>query len=59
LIASDDKRHGYVTLTVTADTISGTMTAITKGSGTPVPSVDTFKYPTAAVTLAGGATVSL
>jgi hypothetical protein len=59
LIASDDKRHGYVTLTVTADTISGTMTAITKGSGTPIPSVDTFKYPTAAVTLAGGATVSL
>jgi hypothetical protein len=59
LIASDDKRHGYLTLTVTADTISGTMTAMTKGSGNPVTGVDKFQYPTALLTLPKNATVSL
>jgi hypothetical protein len=59
LIASDDKRHGYLTLTVTADAISGTMTAMTKGSGNPVPDIDKFEYPAALQTLPANVTVSL
>ena len=59
LIASDDKRHGYLTLTVTANTISGTYTAIAKGTGKPVTNVDTFKYPAALLTLPAKVTVSL
>jgi hypothetical protein len=59
LIASEDTRHGYLTLTVTANTISGSYTTITKGTGKPVTNVDTFEYPTALVTLPAKAVASL
>jgi hypothetical protein len=59
LIISERKRHGYVTLAIDADTISGTMTAVGKDEGDVTPDADTFEYPTGAQFLADGVVVSL
>ncbi len=59
LIASDDKHHGYVTLTIDAATVSGTMTTVDTATGAATPAVDTFRYPAAARFLPEGAVVSL
>jgi hypothetical protein len=58
LIAADDKRYGYVTLSVGPTTISGTMTAVTR-DGEIVADADTFEYAATAVYLPDRAVVSL
>jgi hypothetical protein len=59
LIAADDKRHGYLTLTIDKKSISGTMTATDPPDGPPAKDVDAFHYPAKALTLDGDAVVSL
>ncbi len=58
LISSDHQNHGYVTLTVDADTISGNMTAIGT-SGDVNPQADQFSYSAKAQFLPDGVQVSL
>jgi acid phosphatase type 7 len=55
LKAADDKNHGYVTLTIDAETISGVM----KTAGATVASGDTFSYPATAQYLPKTGTVTL
>lgn len=59
LIASEHKRHGYVTLSVESKTISGTMTTTDPVDENPTPDVDTFEYPATAVFLPDAAVISL
>jgi calcineurin-like phosphoesterase family protein len=58
LVVGDDTNHGYMTLTVSADHIAGTVTSVDK-SGTAHPGADTFTYPASAQFLPKGATISL
>jgi acid phosphatase type 7 len=58
LVAGDHKRHGYVTLKVTAKKITGTMTAVGDDGDIDV-NADTFEYPAEAVFLPDGAVISL
>jgi len=51
LIAADAKHHGYVTLTVDADKISGTLTTTDPTDENPTRDVDTFEYPAKAIHL--------
>jgi hypothetical protein len=59
LIFGEDKRHGYVTLTIDADNISGTMTLTDPADQKPTTGVDKFEYPTAAATLPAKAVANL
>jgi hypothetical protein len=60
LVASDDKRHGYLTLTVDRQTIRGVMTAIDNQTGDPAPApADDFQYPAQPRFLPDGVTISL
>jgi hypothetical protein len=59
LVASDDKRHGYVTLSVDAANITGTMTAIDHKTGKVDPKADAFSYTAKPLHLPKGATVNL
>jgi len=59
LIASDDKHHGYLTLTVDAKTLSGTLTTLNNADDSINRNVDTFQYPAAAQFLPDSAVVSL
>jgi hypothetical protein len=59
LVKSDHKRHGYVTLTVDADDISGTLTTIGQTKADIDRTADSFKYPAAAQFLPEGIVVSL
>ena len=58
LIFGDDKRHGYVTLTLTKDKITGSATAAQSGEDV-TPGIDQFEYPTEAQILPDGVTVNL
>ena len=58
LIASNHKNHGYITLTVDAKNISGTMT-IVSDDNSPSSQADKFSYPATAQFLADGVMVSL
>lgn len=61
LIFEEHQHHGYMTLTIDAESISGVMTSVANGSGkftTPGPE-NSFRYPATAVTLAEGVVVSL
>jgi hypothetical protein len=58
LVFGDDQRHGYVTLTLTKDKISGIATAAESGEEV-TPDIDQFEYPTAAQFLADGVMVNL
>lgn len=58
LIVSDHKNHGYVTLTVDADTISGIMTTVAV-TGDASAQADQFSYPAKAQFLPDGVVVSL
>ena len=58
LVAAEHKQHGYVTLTVDAETISGTVTFIDPADSSATPGVDPFSYPATAITLADGVGVS-
>lgn len=59
LVAGDDQNHGYMTLTVSGNNISGTVTSVNNSTGKPTPGFDTFSYPAAAIDLPAGTTVSL
>jgi hypothetical protein len=59
LVASDDKRHGYLTLNVDNQHIAGVMTPIDKQTGDPGPVADTFEYSAKARFLGKGITISL
>lgn len=59
LVASDQKNHGYLTLSVDDTSITGSMTAIDRQTGEVNPNADTFEYSAKALYLADGITVSL
>ena len=59
LIYEEHKHHGYMTLTVTADTISGVMTTVANAGETGALPTNSFSYPAAAMMLPAGAIVSL
>lgn len=59
LVKSDAHNHGYVTLTVDKEHVSGTYTAVDTHTGVPTPNSDTFAYPATAITLPANVTVSL
>ena len=61
LLFEEHQHHGYMTLTIDRQSISGVMHSVANGSGkftTPGPT-NTFTYPTAAQILPEGAVVSL
>lgn len=58
LIAGDDQNHGYMTLTVSANSISGTVTSVNDTTGAATM-IDQFSYPAAMRTLPAGMTVLL
>ncbi len=58
LVANDQHNHGYVTLAVDANHISGNLTLIDK-DGSTNPQADQFSYSAIAQFLPDGATVSL
>ena len=61
LVFEEHLHHGYMTLTVDEQTISGTMTTVASGTGvsaTPGPT-NTFSYPAGLINLPEGAMVSL
>jgi hypothetical protein len=59
LVFEEHKRHGYLTMTVDADQISGTMTLTDPVDQDPVRDVDTFSYTARALRLKKGKIVSL
>jgi hypothetical protein len=59
LIFEEHKRHGYLTMTVDADQISGTMTLTDPVDQDPERGVDTFSYSAKALHLKKGKVVSL
>jgi hypothetical protein len=59
LIYGDDKRYGYLTLTVDGEAIRGTQTAIDLKSDEPQKNQDTFVYSGKALFLAEGQIVNL
>ncbi len=59
LVFEEHKRHGYLTLTVDADQITGTVTVTDPPDGPPTPGLDTFAYPAKAILLAANQVVSL
>jgi hypothetical protein len=58
LIAADDQNHGYMTLTITANSISGAVTTVNDSTGA-ASLLEQFSYPAPLQTLPAGATVSL
>ena len=59
LVAADDQHWGYMTLTVDANNISGTVTTVANANDSGTPQADTFSYPASAQYLPDGVTVSL
>lgn len=59
LIFSNHTNHGYCTLAIDKDTISGSVTLVEDGAYPALSAADTFCYPAAALFLAENATVSL
>ena len=59
LIYEEHRHHGYMTLTVTAETISGVMTTVANAGETGALPANSFSYPATAVTLPAGVMVSL
>jgi hypothetical protein len=58
LLFGDDKRHGYLTLTLTKDKITGTATAAESGEDV-TPDIDQFDYSTTAQFLPDGVSANL
>jgi hypothetical protein len=58
LIKENHKKHGYATLTVSEETISGTVTLVQPNED-PEVDFDTFSYPAKAIRLPDGVVVSL
>jgi len=60
LVKSNHKAHGYVTLTVDGQNISGTVTTVSEtNDGQPTSTIDEFQYPVGAQFLPEGLVVSL
>lgn len=59
LIFSNHTNHGYCTLTIDKESISGSVTLVEDGKYPAISAADTFHYPAAALFLAENATVSL
>ena len=59
LIAGNHTNHGYATLTVDAEHISGTVTTVDESKTKGQDKADSFSYPTKALFLPKGAVVSL
>ncbi len=59
LIASNHDNHGYTTLTVDSQNISGVVTLVEERKYPAEPKFDTFSYPAKALKLPDGVTVSL
>jgi len=59
LIKSDHSHHGYVTLTIDGDKISGNMTTVGPTPADTNPDADRFEYPAAAQFLPDSVVVSL
>ncbi len=59
LIISNHTNHGYSTLTVDAETISGTVTLVEEKKYPGNPEFDTFSYPAKAIKLSKGVVASL
>jgi len=59
LAAGNDTQHGYTTLTVDKNSISGTMSLVADAKREAVPEADSFSYPAAAIYLPENVTVSL
>lgn len=59
LVASNDQLHGYLTITIDAQNVSGAMTTVDHTASSAQPNVDTFSYPAAAQFLKDGVTISL
>ncbi len=59
LIASNHKDHGYLTLSVDAQNITGSLTTVSEADDTVTHDVDTFSYPATGLHLADGVMVSL
>lgn len=59
LIYSNHTNHGYCTLTITQDKISGTVNLVEETKYPAVANADSFTYPAGAITLPKGAVVSL
>ncbi len=59
LVYQEHQHWGYMTLTVTADSISGEMTTVPNAGETAPGPTDSFSYPTALVTLPDGVMASL
>ena len=59
LIFENHKLHGYLTLTVNSQKISGSATLVDAKTQSIQRGVDPFSYPTAAITLPAGQVVSL
>jgi DNA repair exonuclease SbcCD nuclease subunit len=59
LIAFNQTSHGYITLTIDADHISGKVTTVDQGNNPGQAAADTFQYPAKAVHPTDSVTVSL
>ena len=59
LRAADDRLHGYATITVDANEITGVAKSVAAGRGENVVEIDRFSYPAAARFLPHGVVVSL
>ena len=59
LVKFNDTNHGYVTMTVDANNISGVLTTVDEAKYAGAKQADTFSYPAAALFLADGDVVSL
>jgi len=59
LVAADDQHWGYLTLTVDANNISGRATTVANAPESGTAEADTFTYPTTALRVPDGVTVSL
>jgi hypothetical protein len=59
LIAANDKQHGYATISVDANNISGTMSTIDTPKAAGNKTADKFSYSAAAIELPAGVVVSL
>ena len=59
LIYSNHTNHGYCTLRITKETISGAVNLMAEDNFPAIPDADTFSYPATALELPEGVTVSL
>ena len=59
MVIGDDTHHGYATLTVDAQNISGVATTVANAKDNGNPALDTFSYPVAPIHLPAGVNITL